>query len=100
MYGQTKWMGELMADWYARRFGLEVVMIRFCGFHAVNGYDTEGRIDWASADIPAIFLPYLGAGFKLMNPVDLGRAFGLVVENPAAAGQRFIAGCYAPYTAV
>ena len=99
MYGQTKWLGELMAEYYARQSGLETVVIRFCGFKAVRGYDSEGRIDWAQADVPAIFLRYLGAGFKLMNPADLGGAFGQAVDSPAARGQRFVVGCYTPYTA-
>jgi len=49
--------------------------------------------------VPAILLRYLGAGFKLMNPVDLGEAFGRAVESPAAPGQRFVIGCYTPYGA-
>lgn len=99
IYGQTKWVGELMTEWYARRFGLETVVIRFCGFHAVKGYDASGRIDWATADVRAIFLRYLGAGFKLMNPVDLGAAFGQAIENPQAIGQRFVVGVHTPYVA-
>lgn len=99
MYGQTKWLGELMAEYYARQHGLEAVIIRFCGFKAVRGYDSEGRIDWAQADVPAIFLRYLGAGFKLMNPADLGIAFGQALDSPAAPGQRLVVGCYTPYTA-
>ena len=97
LYGQTKWLGELMTEYYARQYGLEAVIIRFCGYHAARGYDSEGRIDWSEADVPAIFLRYLGAGFKLMNPVDLGEAFGRAVESPAAPGQRFVVGCYTPY---
>ncbi len=97
MYGQTKWQGELMAEWYSRRYPLETVVIRFCGYHGAAGYDAEGGIDWANADLRALFLRYLGAGFKLMNPVDLGSAFGAAVENRAAVGQRFIVGCYTPY---
>jgi len=46
MYGQTKWLGELMTEYYARQHGLEAVIIRFCGFQAARGYDSEGRIDW------------------------------------------------------
>jgi nucleoside-diphosphate-sugar epimerase len=34
-----------------------------------------------------------------MNPVDLGEAFRLTLENPAAVGERFVIGCYTPYTA-
>jgi nucleoside-diphosphate-sugar epimerase len=92
-------MGELMTEWYARRYGLEAVIIRFCGFHAVKGYDAEGRIDWPNADVKAIFMRYLSGNPKLMNPVDLGVAFGQAIENPAAVGQRFIVGCYQPYIA-
>jgi nucleoside-diphosphate-sugar epimerase len=99
MYGQTKWMGELMTEWYARQRGLEVVIIRFCGFNAVKGYDADGRIDWPNADVKGIFLRYLSGNPKLMNPVDLGVAFGQAVENPAAVGQRFVVGCYQPYVA-
>ena len=99
MYGQTKWMGELMTEYYGRQHGMETVVIRFCGFHRVRGYDADGSIDWANADIPALFLRYLGAGFKLMNPVDLDEAFGRAVETPDAIGQRVVVGCYTPYIA-
>jgi nucleoside-diphosphate-sugar epimerase len=98
LYGQTKWLGELMTEYYAREHGLETVILRFCGFHPVAGYNDEGEIDWTSADVPALFLRYLGAGFKLMNPVDLGSAFGCALENPRAVGERFIIGCSTPYT--
>lgn len=86
MYGQTKWLGELMAEHYARQSGLETVIIRFCGFRAVRGYDSEGHIDWAQADVPAIFLRYLGAGFKLMNPADLGVPSGRRWRAPPRRG--------------
>lgn len=99
IYGQTKWLGESMTEWYARQFGLETVVIRFCGFHRVKGYDADGNIDWASADVPSLFLRYLGAGFKLMDPVDLGAAFGQAVEGVSVVGQRFIVGVYTPYAA-
>jgi len=98
MYGITKWLGELMTEYYRRMHGLETVVLRFCGYKAVAGYDENGEIDWAAADVPALFLRYLGAGFKLMNPVDLGEAFRLAIVNPAATGERFIIGCYTPYT--
>ena len=98
MYGQTKWMGELMAEYFARQHGLESVIIRFCGFHTVRGYDADGNIDWADADVPAIFLRYFSAGLKLMNPVDLGLAFGAAVDSPRAPGERFIVGVSTPYT--
>lgn len=99
MYGQTKWMGELMTDYYHRMHGLETIVIRFCGYYHVKGYGDNGEIDWDNADIPAIVGRYLGGGSKLMNPADLGEAFGLAVEKPEAAGERFIIGCYTPYTA-
>jgi len=98
MYGVTKWLGELMTEYYGRMHGLETVVLRFCGYNAVAGYDENGEINWETADIPALFLRYLGAGFKLMNPVDLGEAFRLSIENPAAAGERFVIGCHTPYT--
>lgn len=98
MYGQTKWLGELMTEYYGRMHGLQTVVVRFCGFNPVQGYTETGEIDWESADLSALFLRYLGAGFKLMNPVDLGEAFGLAVETPAF-GERFVIGCYTPYTA-
>ena len=97
IYGQTKWLGELMTEYYGRQYGLETVVIRFCGFNAAKGYNADGTIDWANADLPALFLRYLGAGFKLMNPVDLGNAFGAAVERPAVAGERFVIGCSTPY---
>ena len=99
MYGQTKWLGELMTEYYARMHGLETVIIRFCGYHHCAGYTPEGEIDWESADIPGLFSRCLGPGQKLMNPVDLGEAFGLAVENPDAAGQRFVVGVSTPYVA-
>ena len=99
MYGQTKWLGELMTEWYGRQHGLETVVLRFCGYHPVKGYAADGSIDWEHADLQALFLRYLGAGFKLMNPVDLGVAFGLALEAPAAAGERFVIGCTTPYVA-
>jgi len=99
IYGQTKLLGESMAEWSARMSGMETVVIRFCGFHRVKGWDADGNIDWASADLPALFLRCLGAGFKLMDPLDLGAAFGQAVENVAAAGRRFIVGVYTPYAA-
>lgn len=99
MYGQTKWLGELMVDWYARQHGLQTVTIRFCGYQHVKGYVADGTIDWANADIPALFGRYLHAGHKLMNPADLGAAFGQALEKPDAAGQRFIVGVSTPYVA-
>ncbi|OGV78614.1 MAG: hypothetical protein A3K18_10605 [Lentisphaerae bacterium RIFOXYA12_64_32] len=99
MYGQTKWLGELMVDWYARMHGLQAVIIRFCGYHHVKGYNTDGTIDWANADIPGLFGRYLNAGHKLMNPADLGTAFGQALEKPDAAGHRFIVGVSTPYVA-
>jgi len=99
MYGQTKWLGELMTEYYARQHGLETVIIRFCGFNAVPGYDAEGNIDWENADVQAMLLRYLSAGFKLLNPIDLGDAFGKAVEEPNAVGQKFVIGCQTPYTA-
>jgi len=99
MYGQTKWLGELMTDYYARRHGLDTVVIRFCGFSAVRGYGADGTIDWSAADVPGLLLRYLGAGFKLHNPVDLGEAFARAIELPTPGSQRFIVGCQTPYTA-
>ena len=99
MYGQTKWLGELMCEWYARMHGLETVIIRFCGYHHVEGYTTDGTIDWEHADIHGIFMRYLAGGHKLMNPADLGLAFGQALEKPAIAGERFILGVSTPYMA-
>jgi len=99
MYGQTKWLGELMTEYYGRQHGLETVIIRFCGFRTVPGYDAEGTIDWANADVPEILLRYVGRDTKLTNPVDLGEAFGRAVDNPKAVGRRFVVGSYTPYTA-
>ncbi len=99
MYGQTKWMGELMTEWYARMHGLETVIIRFCGYHHVKGYSDEGTIDWEEADIAGLFKRYISVGHKLMNPVDLGEAFGLAVDKPGIAGERFIVGLNTPYVA-
>ena len=99
MYGVTKLMGEHMAEWYRRMHGLETVVIRFCGFHPVQGYNDDGTIDWENADIPGLFGRYLNPGQKLMNPVDLGTAFGLAAEKPGISGQRFIVGVSAPFSA-
>ncbi len=93
IYGQTKLLGERMTEWYARRHGIETVVLRFCGYNAVRGYRDDGAIDWADADIPALFLRYLGAGFKLMSPTDLAAAFGQAIESPQASGERFVIGC-------
>jgi UDP-glucose 4-epimerase len=98
MYGQTKLMGEQMTSWYARKHAIETVIIRFCGFEPAKGYTDEGEIRWESANLPALFLRYVGAGFKLMNPVDLGRSFSLAAELPRATGGRYIIGCSTPYT--
>ena len=97
MYGQTKWLSELMTDWYGRMHDIETVIIRFCGYHHVEGYAEDGTIDWDHADIPALFNRCLGAGYKLMNPVDLGEAFGLAVDKPGIAGQKYIVGVNTPY---
>jgi nucleoside-diphosphate-sugar epimerase len=99
MYGQTKWLGELMCEWYARIHGLETVVIRFCGYNHVKGYAPDGTIDWEQADVPGLFGRYLGGGHKLMNPADLGQAFGQAVEKPGIAGQRFVVGVSTPYVA-
>jgi nucleoside-diphosphate-sugar epimerase len=99
MYGQTKWLGESMTGWYARMYGLETVVIRFCGYHHVKGYTPEGTIDWAKADIPGLFKRYLAGGNKLMNPADLGQAFGQALDKPGIAGQRFVVGVSTPYVA-
>jgi nucleoside-diphosphate-sugar epimerase len=99
MYGQTKWLGELMTEWYGRMHGLETVIIRFCGYHHVKGYAADGTIDWAQADLPALFGRCLQAGQKLMNPVDLGEAFGLAANKPGISGQQFIVGVNTPYVA-
>jgi len=100
MYGITKLMGEEMTEWYGRMHGLETVVIRFCGFNPVQGYTEDGEIDWANADVPGLFLRYLNPGQKLMNPADLGAAFGQAAEKPGIAGQRFVVGVSTPYTAV
>jgi len=99
MYGVTKWMGELMTEFYQRQHALPTVVLRFCGFSRCRGYTPDGEIDWDEADIPGLFRRYLGDGFKLMNPVDLGHAFSLAVENPRAVGDRFVVGVYTPYVA-
>lgn len=99
MYGQTKWLGELMTEWYGRMYGLETVIIRFCGYHHAKGYRGNGTIDWENADIPGLFGRCLNAGHKLMNPVDLGEAFGLAASKPGIAGQRFMVGVNTPYVA-
>ena len=99
MYGQTKWLGELMTEWYGRMHGLETVVIRFCGYHHVKGYAGDGTIDWDQADIAGLFGRCLHAGHKLMNPADLGEAFGLAASKPGIAGQRFVVGVYTPYVA-
>ncbi len=98
MYGLTKRMGEEFAEWYGRMHGLETVVFRFCGYHHCKGYSNDGEIDWDNADIPGLFGRYLGGGFKLMNPVDLGESFGRAIEGKGAAGRRFVVGCYTPYT--
>jgi len=99
MYGQTKWLGELMTEWYGRTHGLETVIIRFCGYSHVKGYTDDGTIDWDHADVPGLFGRHLRAGHKLMNPADLGEAFGLAAEKPGIAGQRFVVGVNTPYSA-
>jgi hypothetical protein len=65
----------------------------------VEGYTTDGEIDWDGADILGLFGRYLNPGQKLMNPVDLGQAFGLALEKPEISGQRFVVGVYTPYAA-
>jgi len=99
IYGQTKWLGELMSEYFGREHGLETVVIRFCGYNPVEGYREDGSIDWENADVPALLVRYVGMGYKLMNPADLGNAFALAAEEPAAAGGRFVVGCYTPYVA-
>lgn len=99
MYGQTKWLGELMTEWYGRVYGLETVIIRFCGYHHVRGYAPDGTIDWDEADVTGLFTRYLDGGHKLMNPADLGEAFGAALEKPGITGQRYIVGVSTPYVA-
>jgi len=98
MYGQTKWLGELMTEYYGRELGLETVVIHFCGFRTVTGYDADGRINWAEADLPTILDRHLGRDSKLTNPVDLGEAFGRAIEKPEAVGERIVVGSYTPYS--
>ena len=98
MYGHTKLQGELMTEFYGREHGLETVVIRFCGYCTVKGYGPDGSIDWESAHLTQLFRRYFAGGYKLMNPVDLGLAFGAAVENPKAAGERFVVGASTPYT--
>jgi len=99
MYGQTKWLGELMTEWYGRMRGLETVIIRFCGYHHVKGYRDDGTIDWDNADVKGLFERCLRAGHKLMNPVDLADAFGAAAEKPGISGQKFVVGVSTPYVA-
>ena len=99
MYGVTKWMGELMSEFYCRQHGLETVVFRFCGFCRCEGYTADGEIDWANANVPELFGRYFSGGFKLMNPVDLGESFSLAMENRRAVGERFVIGVHTPYTA-
>jgi nucleoside-diphosphate-sugar epimerase len=99
LYGITKLMGEQMTRWYERYKGLDSVIIRFCGYTEIDDYGEDGKIDWAKASVSNLFQRYFGGGFKLMNPVDLGNAFSLAIEKPGIAGERFVIGCYTPYTA-
>ena len=99
MYGTTKWLGELVADYYGREYGLETVIVRFAGYNYVRGYTPEGDIDWPAADVESICRRYFGYGFKLMNPVDLGTAFGNAVDIPGISGERFVVGCHTPFVA-
>jgi len=98
-YGLTKWFGEMVTEWYGREHGIETVVLRFCGFDGVKGYNDDGDIDWEQADLQRLFGRCFGGGFKLMNPFDLGEAFSLALEKPEVGGERFVVGVYTPYTA-
>jgi UDP-glucose 4-epimerase len=99
MYDITKLMGEQFCEYYSRIYGLNTMTLRLCGYDPIEGFSSEGDIQWDKIDIRSLVGRFVGMGssFKLTNAYDLAQAFKSAIENKINQYDVYIIGIGAPF---
>ena len=99
MYDITKRMGEQLCEYFYTKYGLSTVAFRFCGYHPVEGFSSNGDILWDKIDLHALVGRFVGMGppFKLTNAWDLTQAFRAAIENKDIQHGLFLIGVGMPF---
>jgi nucleoside-diphosphate-sugar epimerase len=98
MYGITKYQGELLAEYYARKHGLSTIVLRAAGYLRHEAFDAGGEIDWEQADLASIAARITTPGAKPYNPADLGRIFEGALALPDVNFERILIGLTSPFS--
>ncbi len=98
VYGLTKLMGELAAEYFARASDMRVVVLRMCGYERCPEIGPDGFIDWARIDWPQLVFYLTRSGQKLFDPLDLLDVYeaALRLEHKFS---RFLVGQQWPFSA-
>lgn len=99
MYGVTKYLGETMAEYYARNHGLSSIVLRACGYYRHEAFDANGDIDWEQADLASVVARMTTPGAKLYHPGDLGPLMEAALALPEVSFDRILIGLTSPFTA-
>ncbi|MEN6400525.1 MAG: NAD(P)-dependent oxidoreductase [Armatimonadia bacterium] len=99
MYGLTKYLGEVTAEYYSRKHKLSVTVLRACGYLRHPDFDATGQADWPTADLASIAGRFTNPAAKLFNPADLGHLLENALRRPQTGFERFLVGLSLPFTA-
>lgn len=98
MYGLTKYLGEVTAEYYCRKHKLTVTVLRACGYLRHPDCDATGQVDWPRADLASIAGRFTTPAAKLFNPADLGQLVESAIQRPQSGFERFLIGLSSPFT--
>ena len=99
VYGLTKLMGELAAEFYGRTTPMTTVVARVARYHRYPDLGPNGEIEWRKADYAALAYEMLKAGQGLYNPTDLCTAMKACLEAEVDGCARYVFANELPYTA-
>lgn len=97
MYGVTKYLGEVMAAYYARNHGLSTIVLRACGYLRHEAFDASGEVDLEQADLGSIVPRLTNPAAKLYHPGDLGPIFEAALGRADVDFDRFLIGLTVPF---
>jgi nucleoside-diphosphate-sugar epimerase len=98
VYGLTKFMGEIVGDYFARTTPMKVTVLRMCGYQRCPEIAPDGEIDWVRPDWAQLVLYLTRPGQKLFDPMDLVEVFEAALRLDAKFS-RYLVGQQWPFQA-
>jgi len=91
LYGLTKYLGEVSAEFFARTTPMRVTVLRLCGYQRCPEISADGSVSWTSVDWPTLVFHATRLGQKFFDAVDMADCFEAALRLEARFS-RYIVG--------